>query len=125
VNGLVHRSAALLLALLWLPALATEADGASAADADTEIHYLIETTGKRDCSFIRNGKSHTATDAESHLRLKYSNGKRWVSSTEQFIDRIASKSSWTGKKYYIDCPGAERQLAGDWMSARLVQYRNQ
>jgi hypothetical protein len=125
VNGLVHRSAALLLALLWLPALATEADGASAADADTEIQYLLETTGQSDCSFIRNGKSHTATDAESHLRLKYSNGKRWVSTTEQFINRIASKSSWTGKKYYIDCPDKDRQASSDWMSARLTQYRDQ
>jgi hypothetical protein len=116
-----HAVPALALCLVSLSASAGDAAG----DASAEIEYLLETAGQSDCTFVRNGKAHSAPKAESHLRLKYRNGKKWIASTEQFIDRIASKSSWTGKTYYIDCPETDRQPAGDWMSAKLTQYRNQ
>jgi hypothetical protein len=112
----IFTGLALVACLHWHPA--------AADDTTAEIQYLLTTAGQSQCMFIRNGKAHTSTEAESHLRLKYSNGKRWVSTTEQFIDRIASKSSWTGKKYYIDCPDKGRQASSDWMSARLTQYRD-
>jgi hypothetical protein len=106
-----------ILLLLPLPLLA--------GNTDAEIQYLLDTTGESGCAFIRNGEAHSATDAEAHLRMKYGRGKKWVDSAEQFIERIASKSSWSGKPYYMDCPDAGQRTVGDWLSGQLNSYRKQ
>ena len=41
------------------------------------------------------------TKARDHLQMKRERGKRYYDSTEEYIDRIASKSSWSGKPYKI------------------------
>ena len=92
-------------------------------DAGTEIEYLIQAVGNSGCTFVRNGTEHSPQDAASHMHLKYKNGKRWVNSTEQFIDRLATKSSWTSKPYYLLCEGAEPQLSNAWMHDQLTLYR--
>jgi hypothetical protein len=106
-------------ALMWLLSPAIMAD----TTAETEIQYLLESIGQSQCVFVRNGETHVATEAESHLRMKYRNGKFWVNSAEQFIKRIASKSSWSGDPYYIDCPDTDRRLSGDWLLAKLAAHR--
>ena len=93
------------------------------SDADTEISYLIQAVGDSGCTFLRNGTEHSPQDAANHMRLKYKNGKRWVNSAEQFIERLATKSSWTGKPYYLLCEGAEPQLSNAWMRHQLTLYR--
>ena len=42
-----------------------------ADDTPAEIEYLLEAIGSSACMFIRNGERHAATEAESHLRMKY------------------------------------------------------
>ena len=98
---------------------------AYADDAEVEIEYLVSTIGASDCTFIRNGKRHDADDAEAHLRMKYRRGKRYAPTAELFIERLASKSSMTGRLYKIDCPGSEAVPSGDWLTARLQEYRAQ
>ena len=101
-----------------MPALAV-------ADAtETEVEYLVSTIGASDCTFIRNGKRHTAEAAEDHLRMKYRRGKRYAPTAEKFIERLASASSMTRKPYYIQCPDTEAVLAGDWLRAHLDEYRD-
>jgi len=90
-----------------------------------EIEYLLESVGQSGCIFVRNGSEHSPEDAESHLRLKYRNGKKWVKSAEQFIARLASKSSWTGRIYYLRCDGEDRQPVGEWLTNKLFSYRNE
>jgi len=92
------------------------------ADADTEIQYLlgyVETSG---CLFERNGTEHDATGAAVHLRLKCTRGKRYAKTAEQFIDRLASESSWTGKTYTVTCNGST-EPSGDWLHGALQEYR--
>jgi hypothetical protein len=76
------------------------------------------------CEFNRNGSVHSAEAAADHLELKYSRGKRYAHSAEAFIERLASKSSWSGKPYQMVCDG-EEQPAGDWLTATLEEFRNQ
>jgi hypothetical protein len=109
-----------LLALVFLPVFAAGID----AEAAAEIEFLLEAVGVSGCVFIRNDKDHSSEEAEDHLRLKYRNGKRWVKSPEQFIERIATKSSWSGDPYLIRCSDAEQQPTGEWLSARLADYRD-
>ncbi len=98
--------------------------GARADEAPTEIDYLLSTTGSSDCTFIRNGKRHSAQDAEAHLRMKYRRGKRHAPTSEKFIERLASKSSMSKKPYYIECTGEERIAFGQWLMQRLNEYRS-
>jgi hypothetical protein len=98
---------------------------AFAGDAEVEIEYLITAVGESGCTFVRNGSRHDAADAASHMRLKYRRGKRYAPTAELFIERLASKSSMSGKPYTIDCPGSEAVPSGDWLMARLQEYRSQ
>jgi hypothetical protein len=98
---------------------------ALAGNPETEIQYLLESVGQSNCIFIRNGESHAATEAESHLRMKYRRGKFWVDNSEQFIERIASKSSWSGKPYFIECPNSDRRPSGDWLLEKLTAHRKE
>ena len=96
-----------------------------ADQAETEIEHLISTVGESGCTFIRNGSRHDAEDAASHMRLKYQRGKRYATSAELFIERLASKSSFSGKPYAIECPGSDAVPSGEWLTARLQEYREQ
>ena len=97
--------------------------GARADEAPAEIDYLLNTIGSSDCTFIRNGKQHNAQDAEAHLRMKYRRGKRYAPTSEKFIERLASKSSMSGKLYYIECESEVRKAFGQWLMQRLNEYR--
>ena len=111
--------APVLVLALSLPAIAF------ADRTETEIEHLISTVGESGCTFIRNGSRHDAEDAASHMRLKYRRGKRYATSAELFIERLASKSSFSGKPYAIECPGSNAVPSGEWLTARLHDYREQ
>ena len=107
-----------LLVVASSPALAVD------EATDAEIDYLLVAVADSGCTFIRNGKEHNADDARDHLQMKRRRGKRFFDSTEEFIERLASKSSWTGKPYRIRCDGDEVD-AGDWFTALLSEHRDQ
>jgi len=114
------RFPALLVALvLSMPAIAF------AGQAEDEIEHLITAVGESGCTFIRNGSRHDAEGAASHMRLKYQRGKRYATTAELFIERLASKSSLSGKPYQIECPGSDAVPSGEWLTARLQEYRGQ
>ena len=94
-----------------------------ADDTVAEIDYLLRSIGSSNCTFIRNGKRYNSQDAEAHLRMKYRQGKRYASSSENFISRLASVSSVSKKPYYMECDGKERVPSGDWLMQRLDEYR--
>ena len=96
-----------------------------AGETEVEIDYLITTVGESGCTFIRNGSRHDAEDAASHMRLKFQRGKRYATTAELFIERLASKSSFSGKPYAIECPGSDAVPSGEWLTARLQEYRAQ
>ncbi len=94
------------------------------ADQEADIQYLLEYVAGSGCTFIRNGSENDPEAAADHLRLKYKRGKRYFNTAEQFIDRLASESSWTGKKYKINCDG-EVSESGVWLHKALNKRRSQ
>jgi len=104
-----------------LPALAAE--GATSAEA--EIQQLIERVETSGCRFHRNGKDYSAQKGAEHLRLKLKRGRKYADSAENFIDRLGSRSSWSGKPYWIESPDGEKQLLGDWLHEQLKLLRAQ
>lgn len=93
-----------------------------------KIDALISAVEKSDVVFIRNGQEHSNVDAAKHLRDKLNTAIRspfapkksdWTAM--MFIDRIGSKSSSSGKEYYIKLPDGSQTKAKDWLIARLKQ----
>ena len=109
--------------LLATVALMAIASGLQAAqDYDAEVQYLLGYVERSGCTFERNGTEHDSAGAADHLRLKYSRGGKYVNSAEQFIDRLATGSSWTGKPYTVTCDGVTRPSA-EWLHAALEEHR--
>lgn len=106
---------AALALLLVLPVSADET-------TDREVQHLLEFVEASGCIFMRNGSEHDAADAADHLRLKYNRGGRYVNNADQFIERLATESSWTGKPYTVTCDGQTRP-SGDWLQEALEAYR--
>ena len=94
-----------------------------AGDMESEIDYLLLSVERSDCVFIRNGKPHDSVAAVKHLQMKHERGRRYYDSTEEFIARIASRSSLSGKPYLIDCPDQAPVEAKSWFSQKLADYR--
>ena len=91
-------------------------------EQEADIHYLLNFVAGSGCTFIRNGSENDPEAAADHLRLKYRRGKRYFNTAEQFIDRLASESSWSGKKYTINCNG-EISESGVWLHKALDEHR--
>ena len=104
-------------------ALAMPVAFAETSATEAEIEHLITAIGTSNCVFVRNGKRHSASDAEAHIRSKYRRAKRYAPTTELFIERLASKSSMSRKPYWMECPGDEPVQSGDWLSAKLQRFR--
>jgi len=89
-----------------------------------EIDFLISSVADSSCVFVRNGEEHDAAKASQHLQMKRKRGKKYYDTTEQFIDRIASRSSWTGKDYLVRCGDGGAVTANEWFSDKLAEYRD-
>jgi hypothetical protein len=106
----------LMLSLLCLPfAQAT-------TRTDQEIQHLFEFISQSDCIFIRNSTEYPAREARNHMQTKYDYAKRWVDGAEQFIARIATKSSISGNRYQVRCRG-QLLYSDNWLKQELKRYR--
>jgi hypothetical protein len=116
------RTVTLLLALVLavpLPAQATP------AQAEREITALIAGLSDSPCRFQRNGRWYDGERAAAHLRRKYGyvRDRGGVDSAEAFIELAASRSSFTGRPYRVQCGDAAAMDAGAWFRARLALLR--
>ena len=73
----------------------------------------------KDVVFIRNGDEHTAAEAASHLRLKLSKTRNRLDSAEQFIDKVGSASSISGRPYLVREPGKGERTANAFLHELL------
>jgi len=102
-----------------------------AARADTpikvqnEVSFLLGYITGSGCEFYRNGDWYSTRKAVAHLRdkYKYMNDRNLVNTTEQFIERAASESSFSGKPYQIRCNGGAAVTSQQWLSDKLVELR--
>ena len=98
---------------------------ASAPDENDEIEYLLDQIGSSGCEFVRNGDVHDSEAAAAHLAMKYRGARRYVGSADQFIERIATGSSWTGKPYQVACKGKPPVASAVWLNGALEQHREE
>lgn len=111
--------AACLCTALLLPATALATPDAR---AEREIRQLIDSVSASGCTFLRNGDAHDPAAAAEHLAMKYGKARRYLDSTEEFIDKVASRSFLTGSEYRVSCNGRET-ATGAWLNERLRALR--
>ena len=95
---------------------------AARANTDAEIEHLLQYIETSGCTFHRNGKVHDSRDAGAHIRKKYTHTKRWIKTTEDFIQYAATQSSMSGQPYQVTCNGIKIPTA-QWLSDELARLR--
>ena len=115
----------LSLALL-LSSFFTAAQAAEPVATKAEIAHLFTALETSNCQFNRNGTWYGAKEASAHLQTKYKylQDKDLVPSTEKFIERAATESSFSGKAYQIKCANIAAQPSAPWFQTLLQKYRS-
>ena len=90
-----------------------------------EIQHLLTYLKNSGCQMERNGSKHDAQEAVEHIQKKYDYYKDDIKTTEDFIERSASRSSLSGRAYQVLCPGEEARPTADWLKEELERYRKE
>ena len=100
------------------------ADGAMPPAERTLVDRLIDAVGKRvDATFIRNGSSYSAEDAATFLRKKFEAQGDELKSAEEFIDRIATKSSMSGEGYRVKLADGREMPSAQFLRDELQRLK--
>jgi hypothetical protein len=93
-------------------------------ETKSEISKLLEFVENSTCKFNRNGSWYSSTDAAKHIKKKYQYvlKKGYVKSTEDFIKYAATKSSISGKGYFVQCKDGSLSSAL-WLQTELENIR--
>ncbi|MGZ5780673.1 MAG: DUF5329 family protein, partial [Burkholderiaceae bacterium] len=78
------------------------------------------------CQFYRNGIWYGSEKAQAHLRDKYDYlmQRNLIDTTEQFIERAATKSSFSGIQYQVKCNDGVAIYSNQWMQDELARLRS-
>ena len=90
-----------------------------------EISFLLTEVAKSNCEFYRNGRWYDGKRAAAHLQDKYGSSlyAQRISSADEFIEAVATRSSLSGKAYAIRCAGSVVVPSALWFRERLAAYR--
>ena len=118
-NIRLQIAAALSISLLLaVPALSDVPDAQKA-----EVLHLIQFVETTDCAFERNGKKHSGEEAAKHINRKYGHFRGQITTTEEFIEYSASKSTMSGKEYLVYCGDDAPITSQEWLLEELSAYR--
>ena len=87
---------------------------------DLQIELLLDQVAGSQCSFVRNGKTHTAKESVKHINRKYAHYEEEIDSIDSFIELTATKSLFTGKEYLIECQG-QVMTSAEWMHEKATE----
>ena len=90
-----------------------------------EVQHLLAYLKNSGCQMERNGSMHDAQEAVEHIQKKYDYYKDDIKTTEDFIERSASRSSLSGRAYHLLCPGEDARPTADWLKEELERYRKE
>jgi hypothetical protein len=97
----------------------------TAAPLRAEIDALLARLEASGCRFGRNDEWYTGADAKAHLLRKLEVVEKYgtITTTEQFIDAAATKSSVSGAPYAVQCGNAPAVPSSAWLAAQLKALR--
>jgi hypothetical protein len=82
---------------------------------------LVMIATRRDMRLVRNGSEHDTDTAVSFLRGKLKHFGSDIKTAEEFIERLASRSSTTGQLYWVRLSDGRQIPAGDFLRIELVR----
>ena len=94
--------------------------------SETEkIEALIKHVAElKDAKFVRNGQEYEAKAAAEHLRKKWDYARKEIRTARDFIDKIATASSRSGKPYTIRFKDGKEVKSGEYLHERLKEIEN-
>lgn len=110
--------------LLVLAALLALSPLAAFAASNPEIEALIvRVEHAQGVVFIRNGSDHSAVEAAAHLHRKLGAAHGRITTAEQFIDNIGTRSSMTGIAYRVRFADGREIDSATWLRQLLRELR--
>jgi hypothetical protein len=121
MNMRLTMASALMLGLLWVPVARAEPP----AKVQIEVNFLLGYIDGSGCAFYRNGTWHDSKAAQAHIRdkYKYLAARNLINTTEEFIEKAASESSFTGQTYEVRCNGGAPLTSNQWLRDELARLR--
>ena len=112
---MLHRALVTGAALVALSGVAAAEDKPEAK----KIEALLTHIEKLDAKFIRNGDEHDAKRAAEFLRVKWERADSDIKSASDFIEKLATKSSTSGKPYMIKFKDGKEVKSGEYLKDEL------
>lgn len=84
-----------------------------------KINYLLNELVKSNAVFIRNGEEFSGQEAKAHMEKKLSYAGNKIQTADQFIEKIATKSSITGNLYYVKLTDGTIMESSKWLKQKL------
>jgi uncharacterized protein DUF5329 len=121
MNIPVAMGSALMLGLLLVPVGHAE----PSTNVQIEVNFLLGYVEGSGCEFYRNGTWHDSKTAQAHLRDKYNYlvARNLINTTEDFIERAATESSFSGQPYKVRCNGGVTVTSKQWLRDELERFR--
>ena len=121
MNVLLTMGSVLTLGLLFTPVARAEAP----TKVQTEVNFLLGFVEGSGCAFYRNGSWYDSKAAQAHLREKYNYlaAGNQIGSGEDFIEKAATKSSFSGQPYQVKCNGGAALTSNKWLRDELARFR--
>lgn len=106
----------MLTAALACSGTARAADAGEKEKIESLIRHVEQLKG---ASFIRNGKSYDAASAGKFLRGKWQSKDKEIKTAADFISKVGTLSSTTGKPYLIRFSDGREVNCGAYLQSRL------
>ena len=121
MNVQLTMGSVLMLGLLLVPVARAEPP----TSVQIEVNFLLGYVEGSRCDFYRNGTWHDSKTGQAHLRDKYKYlvARNLINTTEEFIERAATKSSFSGQPYEVRCNGGATVTSNQWLRDELARFR--
>jgi hypothetical protein len=115
-----------LFSIIAISLMRTVSAAPPAPEVQREVEFLLDAIGSSGCEFYRNGSWHDAKAAQAHVgdKYKYLLRRDAIKTTEDFIEKAATRSSLSGEPYRIRCNGSPEQPTQRWLLAELARFRS-
>ncbi len=119
MRRIIKKTCVLLLATLYGP----YALSAITPEQQAEIDYLLNAVEERRCRFVRNDISYSSSEFLGHLQSKLQLNEGLVNSSEEFIEKIGTRSAVSQIPYVALCDG-QLKITQTWFLELLATYRS-
>ena len=87
------------------------------------VAWLIKQVANSGLTFVRNGREHSPSEAARLMQYKLNASKNEIHTPEDFIRIAGTKSSTTGKTYFVKMADGKLVPSAEWLGEALRKYR--